>query len=247
MFHVKHLGPQDVAYARELLQSAGIDVGPTQLEMLLRHLDWVLETNRTVRLTAVSDPRRAISLHLVDSLLALTAVEDAPAGRLVDIGTGAGYPGLPLAIIGGREAVLLESVQKKAVALQRFLVHENLEPRISVVAERSETYATKMPASAAVVAARAVSALPALVELAAPLLFHGGRLIALKGRPDEAEVAWSVRAAALCGLALRSAERHELPPEGQVRTILVYERCSDPSIDLPRRPGVAQKRPLGKA
>lgn len=247
MFHVKHLDQNDVAYARQLLDSARITVEPDQLAVLLRHLDWVLDVNRAIRLTAVSDPKRALAVHVVDSLIALDALSSAPQGGLVDIGSGAGYPGLPLAIVTGRRTVLLEPIRKKAEALRRFLVQENLEPWISVVEQRAEEYARAAPARTSVVTARAVASLPALVELAAPLLSPGGWLIAFKGSPDESEVAWGDRAAAICGLARRDVQRLTLPGEGHARTLIVYERCTEPLVDLPRRVGAAQKRPLGKA
>ena len=176
--------------------------------------------------------------------MALPEVESAPEGILIDIGTGRGFPGLPLAVASRRTAILMDSVKKKAVALQRFLVQESLESWISVSDERAETLGSKSPQIASVVVARAVATLPVLVELAAPLLSRGGMLVALKARPSDMELHSGRRAAEICGLEEADLRILRLPDGDELRTVVSYVRIGNPSVELPRRTGVAQKRPL---
>jgi 16S rRNA (guanine527-N7)-methyltransferase len=242
---VKHLAR--VAQQITLLaQQAGITVTQEAASYLSAHLLWVLETNRSLNLTAITDVDDGVRLHVVDSLLALPECMDAPPGALIDLGTGAGFPGLPLAVASMRSAVLLDSVTKKMVALQAFLA-QNRAPgpvEIEAISLRSEEMALERPESYAVVVARAVSALPVVAELASPLLRSGGRLIALKGRLQPDEVHRGDIASERCGLSRISTRELLLPGGDECRTIVVYEKGGVSQVPLPRRPGIAAKRPL---
>lgn len=96
------------------------------------------------------------------------------------------------------------------------------------------------------VVVRAVASLSALVELAAPLLEHGGNLYAMKGRPAKEEVAEAMRAAAICGMSFRAAHKYTLPFGKEVREIYIFQKTEAPIVALPRRAGKAQKRSLGR-
>lgn len=210
---------------------------------MLRHLDWLLETTQHVNLTAVTDPTEAVRLHLLDSLAAVPEVEAAPAGLMIDIGTGGGIPGLELAVASRRPTLLVDSVKKKAAQLTQFLLHETLASWISVSAERAEEL-TAETGKAYVVTARGVAELPVLVELASPLLALDGVLIALKAQPTEDEIRRGRTAAALCGMRELSERRLTLPGGTEQRTIVCYRKTGEPAVSLPRRTGTAQKRPL---
>jgi len=241
---VKHLDADAIAYAHSLIVESALDVEPEMVAASLGHLDWVLEQNRTLNLTAIVDPLEAVRLHVIDSLMALPEVSAAPEGSMIDIGSGAGFPGIELALATHRETLLVESVRKKAVAVERYLLQENLESWISVSGLRAEELALTSGASAAVVTARALSSLPSLVELAAPLLRYGGRLVALKGRPEADEITRGKAAATVCGLTMESMRELSLPGGGENRTIVVFVRTGTPSVKLPRRVGLAQRHPL---
>lgn len=223
------------------LELPKLDEGSTR--KLGNYVDWLLEANTRLNLTAVTDPQEAWRLHILDSLVALPEVDDAPAGSLLDIGTGGGLPGLPLAIATGRRTLLLDSVGKKASAICDFLRAERLDD-IEAIASRAEDLALHRGAEFAVVVARAVTSLPSLVELAAPLLSPGGHLVAYKGAPSDHELASGDEAAGIVGLRRAKERRYALPVLGERRVLLVYERVSEPSVLLPRRVGLAQKRPL---
>jgi 16S rRNA (guanine527-N7)-methyltransferase len=213
-------------------------------EILTQHLRFVLERNKQVNLTGIDSFDAGILLHVEDSLTALPEVESAPEGIMLDIGSGAGFPGIPLAVASGRKTILVESIAKKAAVLQAFIDSVDLMGQISVVSERSEEVAAKQPEVAAVVTARAVSELPVLVELASPLLCDGGVLVALKGSPTAEELERGVRAGALVGMELVAQRCLTLSDAVNKRTIVVFKKVDKPSIVLPRRAGMAAKRPL---
>lgn len=243
MFHVKHpndsfeLCPANVADA---VRSVGVAVTLAQADLLLRHAELVLEANQYMNLTRITAAQAVLSLHIVDSLAFLPHVEPL-TGRVVDIGSGAGYPGVPLAILGS-EMILCESVKKKAAFLESASAALGLGATVRPL--RAEELAGVSPGSANTVIARAVSATGALLELAAPLLQAAGRLIALKGTPDDEELERAARVAKLCGMTESTRASYVLPT-GEQRTVLVFEKSGEPLLPLPRRPGAAQREPLG--
>ena len=213
--------------------------------MLRRHLELVIERNRTVNLTRITSWDEAVCLHIVDSLLLQDAFAAAPAGAFVDVGTGAGYPGIPLAIVTGRKATLVDSVGKKVAAVRDFVDELGLSDRVRVESTRIEELAKRERGRYAVVTARAVAQTGVLVEYAAPLLRQGGRLVVAKARPGEEELAVGNRAAKLCGMRFVSRETFELPHALGHREIISYERVGKARIRLPRAVGMAQHKPLG--
>ncbi len=226
------------------LNLAGLRVQPAQLELLARHIELVLEANQRVNLTRVTDPSAAVRLHTADSLTVLPEVQSAPQGPLLDLGSGAGFPGIPLAICTTRRITLLDSVGKKMRELRLIVSELDLSHQVEAVADRAESLASTNRASFGVVTARAVSELPALVELAAPLLKRGGTLICLKGSPHSDEFARADSVGELVGMRLSQVRRFELPEGAGHRTIVCYERRAGSQVKLPRRPGLAQHSPL---
>ena len=180
-------------------------------------------------------------LHVEDSLVGLPELEAAPAGRYADLGSGAGYPGIPLAVETGRETLLVDSVGKKVSILDGFI--EKLElPHVSTYAGRIEDLARERPGEFAVVTARALAKLSVLMELACPLLQQGGRLVCYKARVDDEEFAHARSLQEKLGMKLVSDRSVSLGDNA--RRIIVFERVGNPSISLPRRTGMAQKKPL---
>lgn len=230
---------------RAALFDAGIALDDRKISLLAQHLCLVIDKNREVNLTRITDPLEAAYLHVVDSLLLLDAIDAAPAGQFVDVGTGAGFPGIPLAIATGRTALLVDSVGKKAEAVAEFVRMLGLAGDVDVRKVRAEELGRSMRGRFAVVCARAVAQTNVLVEYAAPLLNRGGRLVVAKARPDEEELLAASRAARICGLREVSRETFELPGARGHREVISYERVGNPSIRLPRATGMAKKMPLG--
>lgn len=230
---------------RTALYEAGIALSDQKIALLYKHLELVIRKNQTTNLTRIDGMEDGSYLHVVDSLLLLSAFDAAPKGSFMDIGTGAGYPGIPLAIATGRKAVLVDSVRKKAAAVEEFVRSLGLQNRVRVESARVEELGRTQRGRYAVVTARAVAQTNVLVEYAAPLLCKGGHLIVAKARPSAEELEAANRAAHLCGLRNVSRETFELPGNRGHREVLSYQKTGNPSIRLPRAVGMAQHHPLG--
>jgi 16S rRNA (guanine527-N7)-methyltransferase len=227
------------------LAEMGVAVPTAARGCMLEYLAAVLEANTRVNLTRITRAGDAIRLHLIDSLSALPDLAQAPPGSALDIGSGGGFPGVPLSIGSGRDFTLLDSVAKKGAVVSAVLARlACLDVSIEVCAGRAEEFAVARPGHYAAIVARAVAPLPALVELAAPLLQDGGHLIALKGRPESSERASGSAAARIVGMSELSVREFTLPEGGEARTIITYAKTHSPTMKLPRRIGLAQHDPL---
>lgn len=243
-FHVKHLSSDQRTQLQSGAAELGLQLDPGKLAVMMRHLDWVLETTRSLNLTTITDPTEAVRLHIIDSLVAAPEVLAAPAGPMLDMGTGGGFPGIPLALLSDRNTHLVDSVRKKVEALRRFLVQENLDSWISVSATRVEELQIPRTGLFGVVTARALSALPSLVELASPLLADGGRFVALKARPDAEEMRRAEAVASVVGMQVLSVRSTAVPGGDEARVIVTMEKVGRARVALPRRVGMAQRNPL---
>jgi 16S rRNA (guanine527-N7)-methyltransferase len=201
--------------------------------------------------TTVSEPAEALDTHLADSLSGLEVEELARARRIADVGAGAGFPGLALAIaLPGARMDLIESAGRKAAVIERLARAAKIGNARAVTARAEEWGATPAALGGGgsaydVVTARAVAALPVLAEYAAPLLRVGGALVAWKGARDPGEEDRGRRAAEQLGLEVAGVLRVE-PFEGaRDRHLHVFRKISSTPERFPRRAGMAVKRPLG--
>jgi 16S rRNA (guanine527-N7)-methyltransferase len=209
------------------------------------HARLLLAWTTAINLTAIREPAAVAVAHVIDSLTGLAILREDGADRFIDIGSGGGYPGLPLAVAyPAARALLLEPVAKKARFLSAVVAATGLEGTIEAAAVRAEALATdrrhrgRWPA----VTARAVAPLSELVELAVPLLAAGGRLIAWKRGDIADEVAAAERALAALGggsIDIRSVSVSGL--DGH-RLVVVTARGDVPAI-YPRDPGTRRRRP----
>jgi 16S rRNA (guanine527-N7)-methyltransferase len=196
--------------------------------------------------TAVRRPEEAIDQHVADSLVALEVEALRSAGQVADIGSGAGFPGIPLAIaLAGSSASLVES-QSRWAAYLRALLSELGVANASVVHSRIEEWRAGIGAHDAVVA-RALAPQPVVLEYAAPLLRLGGSLIDWRGRRSEEEESQAQAAAEELGLR-RTEVRKASAFEGvEGRYLHLYLKVSKTPPAFPRRPGVARRKPLGSS
>jgi 16S rRNA (guanine527-N7)-methyltransferase len=194
--------------------------------------------------TTVRDPGAAVDEHLADSLAALELPQVAAARELADLGAGAGFPGLPLAIaLPGATIALVESNGRKCKFIERARDACRATNAI-VVNKRAEDWPEGL-ARFDVVTARALAAPAVVAEYAAPLLRPGGTLVIWRGRPDlDAERA-AEAAAAVLGLEVTSLVQVHPFQGAQRRYLYVMSKVRDTPARFPRRPGVARKRPLG--
>jgi 16S rRNA (guanine527-N7)-methyltransferase len=194
--------------------------------------------------TAVREPSAAVDVHLADSLVALELDEVRGARSIADLGSGAGFPGLPLAIaLPDSRVTLVESSSRRAAFLARAVARTGAES-VDVVESRAEEWNGGRSVIDLVVV-RALAPLPVVVEYAAPLLRVGGRLVAWRGRRDlEAERA-AANAASELGLE-PAAPRRVAPYRGaEHRYLHLMSKVRETPERFPRRPGIALKRPLG--
>jgi len=189
---------------------------------------------------------RAWSVHVADSLTGLEVPELANARRIADVGAGAGFPGLALAVALPRARVdLIESVGRKCTFMQRAIDEAGIS-NATVLDTRSEDWASKAGReSYDIVTARAVGRLSTLAELASPLLKPNGALIAWKGKRDKEEEEQLARAAE--SLAMRPAQILDVGASAgsKHRRLHVIRKTGPTPANLPRRPGIAKKRPRG--
>lgn len=230
---------------RELASAAGVAIGDAEADLLSAHLNFVLEGNSRARLTAIRNYEDGLRLHVLDSLMVLPYVVKAPGGAVLDMGSGGGYPGIPIAVLTGRAVTLVDSVAKKMRLIQEFIDEKPQLAAVTTASVRLEVLGDWVPDGGfGVVVARALSSLPALVELAAPLLSPGGHLICMKGDLAKDELLRGNRAARTVGLTHVETRYYVLPGGAEKRAVVVYQRTGKPKIRLPRREGMAQRKPL---
>jgi 16S rRNA (guanine527-N7)-methyltransferase len=194
--------------------------------------------------TTVRELSEALDVHLADSLVGLEVAAVREASSLADLGAGAGFPGLALAVGLPRCSVaLVESQARKCTFADGMLVAAGVE-NARVVCARAEEWLEGAAAND-VVTARALAAQPVVLEYAAPLLRVGGTLVDWRGRRDESGEASAKLAAAELGLRLVEIRWVEPYVGAREHHLHVYEKVEETPARYPRRTGVARKRPLG--
>ncbi len=193
--------------------------------------------------TTIRGPAEAIDVHVADSLVALELREVRTAARLVDLGSGAGFPALALAAaLPGTKVAAVESAGRKADFITRAAAAAGLE-NVEVIRARAESWEGGAE-GADLVTARALGPLPVVLEYAAPLLAPGGSVLVWRGRRDPHEEAAGAAAAAVLGLAPRGVTRVTPYPAARDRHLHRFEKVGPTPGRFPRRPGMARKRPL---
>ncbi|MEA5050590.1 MAG: 16S rRNA (guanine(527)-N(7))-methyltransferase RsmG [Oscillospiraceae bacterium] len=221
------------------------DLGVTLGENAARQLDVycaeLAETNRTLNLTAIVEPRDVEIKHLLDSLAVLSC--GRLSGRVADIGTGAGFPGVVLkAACPALDVTLIDATGKKLAFCERASALAGV--RVEVVHGRAEELARgALRESFDGATARAVASLPALLEYCLPLVRRGGCFIALKGPEADEEVAASKKALALLGGRVADIRRFALP-DGAKRALVIVEKISQTPTKYPRSGKNISKTPL---
>ena len=224
-----------------------IELSLAQFEQFQRYYYELSEWNSRVNLTSVTDWKDVQSKHYLDSLsVALVTPEEIlSSGHFVDIGSGGGFPGVPLMIaFPGMEGTLIEATGKKAVFLQHLKDTLELEG-LKILNGRAETLAhdPSLRERFDVVVARSISGMAALAEMTLPFCRVGGLVVAHKGQNIDDELTASKNAISVLGGALkevRSVSLESLTP----RSLVVVEKVSETPERYPRRPGMPSKKPL---
>ncbi len=223
-----------------------IELSEAQLEAIGDHVRLLLAWNEAINLSGIRVPEMIAREHVLDSLAAVPLLRRAGIDEFVDIGSGGGYPGLPLALaLPARRAILVESIRKKARFLVAAVSAAGLADRVEVAAVRAEALAAD-PAHRGrweAVVARAVADLTDLAELSLPLLRVGGLLVAWKRRPMDEELARAERA--LRGLRGRVVDVESVAVAGlEDHVLAVVEKVAETPPQYPRDPAARRRRPL---
>jgi 16S rRNA (guanine527-N7)-methyltransferase len=228
------------------VRALGIELSGDARAVIDAHVRLLLAWTVAINLTAIRDPAEVARLHVLDSLAAVPYLQRRGVGRVLDLGSGGGFPGLPLAAaLGADRALLVDSVGKKIQFLRTVIKATGLERRVAAEAERAEAIARdpRDRESWPAVTARAVTSLTELIELGLPLLAPGGVLVAWKRGPVREELDGAAGA-----LRALRADRPQVVPAGvpglDGHCLVIVPRGGPIDVRFPRDPAERRRRPL---
>ncbi len=231
----------------EGLAAIGLQLEASVRETIAGHVRLLLAWTRAINLTSIRDPGAVAREHVLDSLAALPVLRERGATRLLDLGSGGGFPGLPLAIELGCDALLVDSIAKKTRFLETVATAIGI-PRILVATARAETLGED-PANRErwpVVVTRAVARLTSLAEIGLPLVSPAGVLVAWKRQPVEAEIAEAASSIRLFGGGRIDVLPTGVPGlEDHVLVVVEKQRPSPPMARRRRSRDRSQRRSRG--
>lgn len=228
------------------LEQLGLQLTSLQLEQLLHYRQELLDWNTRINLTAIKDPEEVLLKHFLDSL-SLLSVYDAPRTTLLDIGSGAGFPGLVLKIARPDWHITSLEATGKKVTFQKHVIDTLYLHGIETIHGRAEEIAHKQDYRGHfdVVTARAVASLPVLLEYASPFCKVGGQILLPKKGDIDAELAQGKRAATQLRAMLKEDVAVRLPGLDDGRRLLVWKQQRACPAQFPRASTVMAKKPLG--
>jgi 16S rRNA (guanine527-N7)-methyltransferase len=230
----------------EARRRLGVALTRRQLEAFAVYGAELVRWNERANLTAITDPAGIEIKHFLDALTIVPHLGASSSGRMVDVGTGAGFPSLPVKIVcPGLRVTLVEATGKKAEFCRHLVERLDLEG-VEVVHARAEQVGQNDEHRQLydVAVARAVASLPVLVEYLLPLVRIGGRAIAQKGEGGPAEAQAAEAAIRLMGGRLQQIAPIELPGVAEVRYLVILEKVAATPQAYPRRSGLPSRRPL---
>ena len=241
MFHVKHFQAQ--------LHELGIEITDEQLKKFYLYYRELVKWNTVINLTAITELPDVLEKHFLDSLSIVKVIpkEKLNAGiSLIDIGTGAGFPGIPLAIVFPKtKVVLMDSLNKRLNFLNRMIEELHLENARTVHARaedlaRQKNYREKFD----VVCSRAVASLNVLSEYCIPFAWAGGEFVAYKSENADEEIRKAGRAVKVLGGEFRTAEKFLLPDTDYERVLICITKKKPTPPAYPRKAGTPSKDPI---
>ena len=226
------------------LEIISIKLKDEQIKAFYNFMNLLIERNKLMNLTGITDPKEIITKHFVDSLTISKFIQDNK--NVIDIGTGAGFPGIPLKILNNTLKIcLLDSLNKRINFLNE-VVEENQIKNIQLIHGRAEDYGqdVKYRENFDVAVSRAVAPLNILLEYMLPFVKIGGNCICMKGNITEEEINDSKNALNILGGEIEKMERFVLPNTDNNRTIIIVKKTKNTPKTYPRLPGTPSKKPL---
>ena len=227
----------------EKLAQRGIILSPLQLEQFEQYYNILVEWNKKMNLTAITDKESVYLKHFYDSLT-IAFDFDFNNQKIVDVGAGAGFPSIPLKIVFPElEITIVDSLSKRITFLEHLFGALKLD-KVSAVAARSEEYAINHREQADIVMARAVARLNVLDELCLPLVKVGGYFLSLKGRQVNEEIQEAKQGIAILGGEIESLVEFSLADQDDLRGNVIIKKIKATPTKYPRQFGQIKKKPL---
>jgi len=228
----------------ETAKSWNISLSLEQATLLESYMKLLLQENKKTNLTRILDPEDILEEHFLDSLAGLKEGDRHKGLALLDLGSGAGFPGLPLKIyLPQLKVTLLDSSRKKIDFLRMVIRELRLKETVAIHQRAEDLGRTNGREEYSWVTTRALAPLVVTSEIALPLVKVGGYLWALKGPAAFQELSEADDIIQLCGGKLIKSIRYSLPRSGKSRIILVFEKVKPTDSSFPRKAGIPQKRP----
>ncbi len=229
-----------IDYVIAEFQRAGITISMEQAKKYVKLCDFMVEYNKNVNLTAITDFKDVVMKHFVDSVLPFTMVDIADGSSFIDVGTGAGFPSLPLLIYRpDLNGTLCDSLNKRCVYLEK--VCAEIGVNAEIIHARSEELGRKQREKYDFSTARAVAAMPILMEYCLPFVKVGGNFIALKSVNEDMSAAGN--ASKVLGGGIPKIKDYKLP-NGDDRRLVITKKISQTSTKYPRNTANIAKKPL---
>ena len=241
---------EDISYQgidqfKQGLRDLNLELSEGQIGMFLRYYELLVEWNKVMNLTAITELPEVITKHFLDSL-SLVKVTTPTKERLLDMGTGAGFPGIPLKIaFPDLKVVLIDSLNKRINFLEEVIRTLELK-NIRALHGRAEDYGREktMRESFDLCVSRAVAKLPTLSEYCLPYVRTGGYFIPYKSGDIKEELKGAVRAVNILGAEIERTEEFRLPGTEIERTLIVIRKTKGTAVKYPRSAGKPSKEPL---
>lgn len=223
-------------------EKIGIKLPDEQLNEFYEYMQLLLEWNEKMNLTAITEPEEVIKKHFVDSITIKKYIKEE--NRLIDVGTGAGFPGIPLKIVDKSiKLTLLDSLNKRINFLNEIIEKLNLK-EVNTIHSRAEEYAkNKVRESYDVAVSRAVADLPILLEYLMPYVKLNGICICMKGPKAQEELERSKKAINILGGKLEKVEKITIDEEME-RNLIIIRKIKDTPNKYPRKAGIPTKNPI---
>lgn len=219
-----------------------IELEENQIEKFYNYMNLLLEWNEKINLTAITEPNEVILKHFIDSATIIKYIENNMS--IVDVGTGAGFPGIPLNIIkNNAKYTLVDSLNKRINFLNEVIEKLGLQ-NINTVHSRIEDFAKNNKEKFDVATSRAVASLNVLLEYLLPLVKVGGICICMKGSNAKEEIENASKALEILGGKIEKIEEIILPNSDIVRNIIIVRKIKSTPNKYPRKAGMATKEPI---